>query len=164
MEDTVDYIKNDIPAKAMENVQEIVEAVLTCDVNVSLKLQHYEVEYCVMHELMSAGPADESLRKQNQDLIEHVAECKGSIAKMEAQMTMMQEQIAMKTKVEAENVTVIQEQATVIAKMEAEMTAMQEQIKVIPKMDAMLKTLQEQILKYVNVLYIAYAIYGINYI
>lgn len=147
MEDTVDYIKNDIPAKAMENVQEIIEAVLTCDVNVSLKLQHYEVEYRVMHELMSAGPVDESLRKQNQDLIEHVAECKGSIAKMEAQMTMMQEQVAVKIKAEAENMTVIKEQATAIAKMEAEMATLQEQIKVIPKMEATLKTLQEQILK-----------------
>ena len=93
MEDTIDYIKNEIPAKAMDNVQDIVEAVLTCDVNVGLKLQHYEVEYRVIHELMSVGPADESLRRQNQDLIEHVAECKGSIAKLESQVSTLQEQI-----------------------------------------------------------------------
>ena len=34
MEDTIDYIKNEIPAKAMDNVQDIIEVVLTCDVNV----------------------------------------------------------------------------------------------------------------------------------
>jgi len=32
MEDTIDFIKTEIPAKAMDNVQDIVEAVLTCDV------------------------------------------------------------------------------------------------------------------------------------
>ena len=143
----MEYIKIEIPAKAMENLQEIIEAVLTCDVNVGLKLQHYEVEYRVMHELMSAGPADESLCKQNQELIEHVAECKGSIAKMETQMDMLQEQITAKAKVEAENMATIQDLVTARAKMEAEMRAMEEQVKVIPKMEAMLKTLQEEIQK-----------------
>ena len=143
----MDYIKNEIPAKAMDNVQEIVEAVLTCDVNVNLKLQHYEVEYRVMHELISAGPADESLRKQNQELIEHVAECKGAIVKMEAQMMMMQEQLVGKAKVEEENKALIQELMTSKAKMETEMVAMREQINVIPNMEAMLKSLQEQLLK-----------------
>lgn len=143
----MDYIKNQIPAKAMENMQEIIEAVLTCDVNISLKLEHYEVEYHVMHELASTGPVDESLHKQNQDLIEHVAECKVAIVKMEAQLATMQEQIAMKTKVEEENKALIQELTASRTKMEAEMTAMQQQISVIPKMEAMLKTLQEQIMK-----------------
>lgn len=147
MEDIVTYIKNDIPDKAMENVQEIINAVLMCDVNISLKLQHYEVEYRVMHELVSAGPTDESLRKQNQELIEHVAECKGSIAKMETQMTMMQEQITMKTKVEEENKALIQQLYTSKAKMEAEMAAMREQMKIIPQMEAMLRALQEQVTK-----------------
>jgi len=50
--------------------QDIVEAVLMCIVNVGLKLQHYKIEYHIIHELMSVGPADESLHKQNQDLIE----------------------------------------------------------------------------------------------
>lgn len=145
MEEIVDYIKNEIPAKAMENVQEIVKAVLTCDVNVNLKLQHYEVEYRVMHELVSAGPSDESLRKQNQELIEHVAECKGAIAKMEVQMAMMQEEIAIKAKVEAENKALIKELMTSRAKMEGEIAAMHEQISTIPKLEATLKTLQEQI-------------------
>lgn len=147
MEDIVTYIKNDIPDKAMENVQEIINAVLMCDVNISLKLQHYEVEYRVMHELVSAGPTDESLRKQNQELIEYVAECKGSIAKMETQITMMQEQITMKTKVEEDNMALIQQLYTSKAKMEAEMTAMREQMKVIPQMEAMLRALQEQVTK-----------------
>ena len=147
MEDTVDYIKNNIPAKALDNVQEIIDAVLTCDVNVSLKLQHYEVEYRVLHELVAAGPADESLRKQNQELIEHVAECKGSIAKMGAEIRMLQDEIAMKTKVEAENKALIQELMTTRIKMEAEMTTMQQQINVIPQLEEMLKSLQEQILK-----------------
>lgn len=147
MEDIVTYIKNDIPDKAMENVQEIINAVLMCDVNISLKLQHYEVEYRVMHELVSAGPTDESLRKQNQELIEHVAECKGSIAKMETQMTMMQEQITMKTKVEEENKALIQQLYTSKTKMEAEMAAMREQMKIIPQMEAMLRALQEQVTK-----------------
>ena len=34
MEDTIDYIKNEIPVKVMDNVQDTVEAVLTCDINV----------------------------------------------------------------------------------------------------------------------------------
>ena len=33
MEDTIDYIKNEIPVKVMDNVQDIVEAVLTRDIN-----------------------------------------------------------------------------------------------------------------------------------
>ena len=147
MEDTVEYIKIEIPAKAMENVQDIIDAVLTCDVNVNLKLQHYEVEYRVMHELLSAGPADESLRKQNQELIEHVAECKGAIVKMEAQMAMMQEQITLAAKVEEENKILIQELRTTRAKMEEELGTMREQLSLIPKMNAMLKTLQEQVMK-----------------
>ena len=77
-----------------------------CDVNVGLKLQHYEVEYCVMHELMSAGPANESLHKQNQELIEHIAECKGSIATYN--MNTLQEQIMVKAKVEVENMATMQ--------------------------------------------------------
>lgn len=147
MEDTVDYIKNDIPAKALDNVQEIIDAVLTCDVNVSLKLQHYEVEYRVMHELAAAGPADESLRKQNQELIEHVAECKGSIAKMEAEIRMLQEELAMKAKVEGEHKVLIQELMTTRTKMETEMATMQQEIRVIPRLEGMLKTLQEQVIK-----------------
>lgn len=147
----MEYIKIEIPAKAMENVQDIIDAVLTCDVNVSLKLQHYEVEYRVMHELLSAGPADESLRKQNQELIEHVAECKGAIVKMEAQMTMMQEQITKAAKVEEENKALIHELRTTRVKMEEELTTMREQLSLIPKMEAMLKTLQEQVMKYVVV-------------
>ena len=143
----MEYIKIEIPAKAMENVQDIIDAVLTCDVNVNLKLQHYEVEYRVMHELLSAGPADESLRKQNQELIEHVAECKGAIVKMEAQMTMMQEQITLAAKVEEENKILIQELRTTRAKMEEELGTMREQLSLIPKMNAMLKTLQEQVMK-----------------
>ena len=147
MEDTVEYIKIDIPAKALDNVQEIIDAVLTCDTNVGLKLQHYEVEYRVMHELSLAGPDDVSLRKQNQDLIEHVAVCKGSIAKMEMEIAMLQEELAVKAKAEAEDKALIQELVVARTKMEAEMATMREGMSVIPTLQATLKTLQEQVIK-----------------
>ena len=147
MEDTVEYIKIDMPAKALDNVQEIIDAVLTCDTNVGLKLQHYEVEYRVMHELALAGPDDVSLRKQNQDLIEHVAICKGSIAKMETEIAMLQEELAVKAKAEAEDKALIQELVVARTKMEAEMATMREGMSVIPTLQATLKTLQEQVIK-----------------
>lgn len=93
MEPITDFVKVTIPQRVTECVSEILHT--STQINgLSIKLQTFETEYHVMHELMatfhmkqSSGvdmeTMNELLRKQNKDLIEQLAVCRGAIIRLD---------------------------------------------------------------------------------
>lgn len=96
MEPITDFLKVTIPQRVTESVSEILHT-STQMTALTIKLQTFETEYHVMHELMatfhmkhssngSGGDVEtmnEMLKKQNKDLIEQLAVCRGAILRLE---------------------------------------------------------------------------------
>lgn len=103
MESITDFIKVSVPQRVGESVSEILHTAIQVNSdNLSTKLQTFQTEYHVMHELMatfhmkeSSGGAtgsndtermNELLKKQNKDLIEQIAVCRGAIMRLESKI------------------------------------------------------------------------------
>lgn len=101
MESTSDYLKNNLPLVVEDKITTIVTNALQMDLR--SKLQTFETEYQVMDELSSAFRLDikvetlesvnEVLKKQNKELIEQLAICRGSIRNLETTVLAMQQEL-----------------------------------------------------------------------
>ena len=109
METITDYIKTHIPLHVMESSSEILHTATQLG-DFSTKLQTFETEYHVMHELMAtfhkekrSGFIDvesenELLRKQNKELIEQVVVCRGAILRLEKAVQVLEENFSKQQK------------------------------------------------------------------
>ena len=94
METITDFLKITIPQKVSESISEILHTSAQVG-DLTIKLQTFETEYHVMHELMATfhmkqqsttldmETMNELLRKQNRDLIEQLAVCRGAILRLD---------------------------------------------------------------------------------
>ena len=109
METITDYIKTHIPLHVMESSSEILHTATQLG-ELSTRLQTFETEYHVMHELMAtfhkekrSGFIDvesenELLRKQNKELIEQVVVCRGAILRLEKAVQVLEENFSKQQK------------------------------------------------------------------
>ena len=93
METITNFLKITIPEKVTDSISEILHT-STQIIGLAVKLNTFETEYHVMHELMATfhmkqsssidmETMNELLRKQNKDLIEQLAVCRGAIMRLE---------------------------------------------------------------------------------
>ncbi|XP_019854945.1 PREDICTED: TBC1 domain family member 1-like isoform X2 [Amphimedon queenslandica] len=104
MESITDFIKVSIPHSVEDSVSEILHTAVQIPAqSLAIKLQTFETEYHVMHEIMatfhmkesssSVSDTNELLRKQNKDLIEQLAVCRGAILRLESMVTSLNERV-----------------------------------------------------------------------
>lgn len=104
MESITDFIKVSIPHSVEDSVSEILHTAVQIQAqSLSIKLQTFETEYHVMHEIMatfhmkesssSVSDTNDLLRKQNKDLIEQLAVCRGALMRLESIVTSLNERV-----------------------------------------------------------------------
>ena len=104
MESITDFIKVSIPHRVEDSISEILHTAVQIPAqSLTVKLQTFETEYHVMHEIMatfhmkesssSISDTNELLRKQNKDLIEQLAVCRGAILRLESIVTSLNERV-----------------------------------------------------------------------
>ncbi len=102
MEAITHYLKEQLPAHVLDNMPTIFSDALRVDLG--SKLQAFETEYQIMAELtasfqidMETPPSLESLnnllKKQNRELIEQLAICRGSIRGLESTVSSLQAEV-----------------------------------------------------------------------
>ncbi len=106
MESISEYIKVKMPETALDHLPYILSYTLKAPPDFCLKLKGFEAEYHVLHNLkLSSSPRKEpgsleetveEVRKQNSELIEQVAACRGAVTRLEAQLQSQLEREARK--------------------------------------------------------------------
>lgn len=106
MESISEYIKVKMPETALDHLPYILSYTLKAPPDFCLKLKGFEAEYHVLHNLkLLSSPRKEpgcleetveEVRKQNSELIEQVAACRGAVTRLEAQLQSQLEREARK--------------------------------------------------------------------
>lgn len=101
MEAVTSYLKDKLPASVLSNMTTIFSEALEMDLG--SKLEAFETEYWIMAELTASlqlstetqtlESINNLLKKQNRELIEQVAICRGSIRGLETTVSSLQAEI-----------------------------------------------------------------------
>ena len=101
MESISEYFKTAIPESSLDHLPYIVTKVLKAPPEFGLKLKALEGEYSALHDMKLASfssvkPANleeelQIVKKQNSQLIEQVAVCRGTLCRVEAQLKAQEE-------------------------------------------------------------------------
>ena len=102
METITNFVKTVIPNVVHEGMAEIIHTAIQLG-DLDIKLQTYETEYQVMHELNQVfqptvvasnfETMNEVLRKQNKDMIEQLAVCRGAVIRLENTVNILMERL-----------------------------------------------------------------------